>query len=78
MLAQLAILVILTVYEWRYLQSHGRKKRTYFIVLSTLGAVFLFYSLSAFFPKAIDPSRWIYRIFRPIEDAMTIWSTEER
>lgn len=59
--------LIIFGYEWTYLKSKKRKKRTYWIVLCTLGASCIYCISTVLFEHMPSPSDLIQFIFEPIQ-----------
>lgn len=58
---------IIFCYEWTYLKSKNRKKRTYWIVFCIMGASFFYCISTILFKQLPSPSDLIQFLFKPIQ-----------
>lgn len=59
--------LIIFIYEWTYLKSKNRKKRTYWIVFCILGASFIYCISNELFEHMPSPNDVIQFLFGPIQ-----------
>ncbi|MBS4214768.1 MULTISPECIES: hypothetical protein [Neobacillus] len=59
--------LIIFGYEWTYLKSKKRKKRTYWIVFGIIGASFIYCLSTVLFEHMPSPSDMIQFLFEPIQ-----------
>lgn len=73
LLSQFVVFVVLASFEWKYLHDRGRKKRTFIIVFSVLGVVYVYAAIGRYDSTSfINPTWWVEAVFRPIEDFITL------